>query len=307
MVRISPQVVFPFHGHTLRSESGLNINMLEGGRQTSDVTAIGNIAKKMLGWRASVPVANMGHDERLIESVYITEMRPPEGDIWNFSINIDREKCAPVLLVYGRRLKDPESDQRLTECDRAYYEIKYSEGIHREMLQEITKHTGYEGKEARQLRDILSTMWKLFVQKDLAKTRIMLRRKRKGIPGLAVFNSVMNIDNAATKRQEALFGLRDLGQENAASVEAEESGLVYIKMDGNIGNVVNGAGLAMATNDAIDYHGGKSANFLDAGGQATKETMVRAFDIVLRDERVKTIIVNVYGGELQTPGATERS
>ena len=67
-------------------------------------------------------------------------------------------------------------------------------------------------------------------------------------------------------------------------------------MDGDIGNVVNGAGLAMATNDAIGLYGGKSANFLDAGGQATKETMIKAFDIVLRDPRVRTILVNVYGG-----------
>ncbi|GKT44986.1 succinate--CoA ligase [ADP-forming] subunit beta, mitochondrial [Colletotrichum spaethianum] len=78
--------------------------------------------------------------------------------------------------------------------------------------------------------------------------------------------------------------------------EAEKYGLVYVKMDGNIGNVVNGAGLAMATNDAIALHGGASANFLDAGGQATKETMVKAFEIILRDERVKTILVNIYGG-----------
>jgi succinyl-CoA synthetase beta subunit len=73
---------------------------------------------------------------------------------------------------------------------------------------------------------------------------------------------------------------------------------VYIRLDGNIGNVVNGAGLAMATNDAISYYGGKSANFLDAGGQATKETMVDAFRIILRDERVKVILVNIYGGKL---------
>jgi succinyl-CoA synthetase beta subunit len=68
-------------------------------------------------------------------------------------------------------------------------------------------------------------------------------------------------------------------------------------MEGNIGNVVNGAGLAMATNDAIAYHGGASANFLDAGGQATKNTIQKAFEIILRDTRVKVILVNIYGGK----------
>lgn len=69
-------------------------------------------------------------------------------------------------------------------------------------------------------------------------------------------------------------------------------------MGGNIGNIVNGAGLAMATNDAIGMHGGRSANFLDAGGQATKETMMQAMGIVLRDERVRAVLINIYGGEL---------
>jgi succinyl-CoA synthetase beta subunit len=80
-------------------------------------------------------------------------------------------------------------------------------------------------------------------------------------------------------------------------IEAEKHGLVYVRLDGNIGNVVNGAGLAMATNDAVELYGGKSANFLDAGGQATKETMLGAFKIIMGDPRVKVILVNIYGGE----------
>ena len=83
----------------------------------------------------------------------------------------------------------------------------------------------------------------------------------------------------------------------SVEMEAKKYELVYVRMDGNIGNVVNGAGLAMATNDAIAYYGGSSANFLDAGGQATTETMKKAFDIILKDERVKTILVNIYGGK----------
>ncbi|KAJ4328885.1 hypothetical protein N0V84_000673 [Fusarium piperis] len=103
-------------------------------------------------------------------------------------------------------------------------------------------------------------------------------------------------DDAAQKRQPDLFALRDSAQEIQEEVEAEKYGLVYVRMDGNIGNVVNGAGLAMATNDAISLYGGSSANFLDAGGQATKETMLQAFGIIMRDERVKAILVNIYGG-----------
>ncbi|KAF5018072.1 hypothetical protein F66182_9971 [Fusarium sp. NRRL 66182] len=111
-----------------------------------------------------------------------------------------------------------------------------------------------------------------------------------------VTNSRFSFDDAAHKRQPDLFALRDTNQEVKQEVDAEKHGLVYVRMDGNIGNVVNGAGLAMATNDAISLYGGTSANFLDAGGQATKETMLQASGMILRDERVKKILVNIYGG-----------
>lgn len=110
-------------------------------------------------------------------------------------------------------------------------------------------------------------------------------------------------DDAAASRQPDLFALRSPSHEDPAEVEAEKHGLVYVRMEeqgqgGCVGNVVNGAGLAMATNDAVALHGGRSANFLDAGGRATKRTMIKAFDIVLRDERVTAVLVNIYGGEL---------
>ncbi|KAI1063577.1 hypothetical protein LB506_005329 [Fusarium annulatum] len=109
-------------------------------------------------------------------------------------------------------------------------------------------------------------------------------------------NSDFFFDDAARGRQQKLFSLRDKGQEIPEEVRAEKHGLVYVHMDGNIGNVVNGAGLAMATNDAISLYGGSSANFLDVGGQATKETMLQAFKIIMSDKRVKAILVNIYGG-----------
>ncbi|KAM0236960.1 hypothetical protein ACHAP5_009250 [Fusarium lateritium] len=91
--------------------------------------------------------------------------------------------------------------------------------------------------------------------------------------------------------------MRAKDQEVKEEVYAEEHGLVYIKMEGSIGTVVNGAGLASATNDAISLYGGSSANFLDAGGQATKETMLQAFKIIIADQNVKSILVNIFGGE----------
>ncbi|KAM0262655.1 hypothetical protein ACHAPA_009169 [Fusarium lateritium] len=96
--------------------------------------------------------------------------------------------------------------------------------------------------------------------------------------------------------------MRAKEQEVKEEVYAEEHGLVYIKMEGSIGTVVNGAGLASATNDAISLYGGSSANFLDAGGQATKETMLQAFKIIIADQNVKSILVNIFGGEYDALG-----
>ena len=98
------------------------------------------------------------------------------------------------------------------------------------------------------------------------------------------------------KRQEEILALRDLSEEEPLEIEASKHGLNYIKLDGTIGCMVNGAGLAMATMDIIKLYGEKPANFLDVGGGATKEQVMNAFKIILSDESVKGILVNIFGG-----------
>ncbi|KAI8259713.1 hypothetical protein K4K58_002469 [Colletotrichum sp. SAR11_239] len=150
-------------------------------------------------------------------------------------------------------------------------------------------------KKKENLRSVLRGLCQVFKSKDVTSLEVypIINAIDETI---TCVDTKITIDDAASKRQEDIFALRDRAHGIAEEAEAEKYGLVYVKMDGNIGNVVNGAGLAMATNDAIALHGGASANFLDAGGQATKETMVKAFEIILRDTRVKTILVNIYGG-----------
>ena len=142
-------------------------------------------------------------------------------------------------------------------------------------------------------------MHKLFKDKDATLLEVNPLVKSEG-GRFTCIDAKFSFDNAAEKRQKDIFALRESTPSEANEMEAEKYGLVYIRLDGNIGNVVNGAGLAMATNDAIALHGGASANFLDAGGQATKETIIKAFEIILRDERVKCVLVNIYGGMLKT-------
>jgi succinyl-CoA synthetase beta subunit len=106
----------------------------------------------------------------------------------------------------------------------------------------------------------------------------------------------LGFDDNAEFRQQDIFALRDISQEEPSEVEAQAAGLNFIKLDGSIGCLVNGAGLAMATMDVLTLHGGQPANFLDVGGGATPETVKKAFQILLRDPKVKSIFINIFGG-----------
>ena len=113
---------------------------------------------------------------------------------------------------------------------------------------------------------------------------------------LLCLDAKINIDDNALYRHPELVALRDISQEDKREVRAREWDLNYISLDGEIGCMVNGAGLAMATMDLIKLHGGEPANFLDVGGTATKERVAEAFKIILSDENVKGILVNIFGG-----------
>ena len=138
---------------------------------------------------------------------------------------------------------------------------------------------------------------KAFLEKDCALAEINPLVVTGGGEVIAL-DAKMTFDDNALFRQPQVVEMRDLAEEDAAEVEAAEHGLSYVNLDGNIGCLVNGAGLAMATMDIIKFHGGEPANFLDVGGGATADQVAQAFRIILRDDRVKGILVNIFGGIL---------
>jgi succinyl-CoA synthetase beta subunit len=142
---------------------------------------------------------------------------------------------------------------------------------------------------------ILLGLYKLFLERDLSLVEINpLVVTDQG--GLLALDGKINIDDNALYRQKSLAALRDVAQEDAKETKAREHDLNYIALDGNIGCMVNGAGLAMATMDLIKLHGGMPANFLDVGGGTTKERVAEAFKLILSDLNVKAILVNIFGG-----------
>ncbi|HEU4813793.1 MAG TPA: succinate--CoA ligase subunit beta, partial [Xanthomonadaceae bacterium] len=150
-------------------------------------------------------------------------------------------------------------------------------------------------KQVNQLTKIMLGLYKLFNEKDLALVELNpLAILKSG--DLAVLDGKVNSDDNASFRHPELVAMRDIRQEDETEVKASQYDLNYVTMDGNIGCMVNGAGLAMATMDVIKLEGGEPANFLDVGGGANKERVTEAFKLILSSDKVEAIFVNIFGG-----------
>ena len=154
---------------------------------------------------------------------------------------------------------------------------------------------GLEGKQVNAAVKLLLGVYKAFVDTDASLVEIN-PLVVTGTDEVIALDAKLNFDDNALYRHPAIAELRDEGEEDPAEAEAQRHDLNYITLDGNIGCMVNGAGLAMATMDIIKLHGGEPANFLDVGGAATRERVTEAFKIILSDANVKGILVNIFGG-----------
>src|SRR5690606_25025241 len=160
---------------------------------------------------------------------------------------------------------------------------------------ELAFQLGLEGDQIKQFTNIFLGLAKLFQDKDLALLEINpLVITNEG--NLHCLDAKIVIDSNALYRHKDLQAMRDPSQEDPREAHAAEWELNYVALDGNIGCMVNGAGLAMGTMDIVKLHGGKPANFLDVGGGATKERVVEAFKIILSDTNVKAVFINIFGG-----------
>lgn len=160
---------------------------------------------------------------------------------------------------------------------------------------ELAFQLGLKGDQVKQFVHIFIGLGKLFVDYDLALLEVNpLVIKKDG--NLHCLDAKLNIDSNAIYRQPKLRGMQDPSQDDPREAHAAKWELNYVALDGNIGCMVNGAGLAMGTMDIVNLHGGKPANFLDVGGGATEERVTEAFKIILSDENVAAVLVNIFGG-----------
>jgi len=173
--------------------------------------------------------------------------------------------------------------------------VNFVQGLQPYQTRDLGFALGLNAKQVGQLTKIMLGLYKLFNEKDLALVELNpLAILTNG--ELAVLDGKINSDDNANFRHPELVAMRDIRQEDETEVRASQYDLNYVTMDGNIGCMVNGAGLAMATMDVIKLNGGEPANFLDVGGGATKERVTEAFKLILSSKDVKAIFVNIFGG-----------
>jgi len=173
--------------------------------------------------------------------------------------------------------------------------VNFVQGLQPYQCRELGFALGLNAKQVNQLTMIMLGLYRLFNEKDLALVELNpLAILTDG--NLAVLDGKVNSDDNATFRHADLAAMRDIRQEDPTEVLASQHDLNYVTMDGNIGCMVNGAGLAMATMDVIALNGGEPANFLDVGGGATKARVTEAFKLILSSDKVRAIFVNIFGG-----------
>ncbi|MCR4411537.1 MAG: ADP-forming succinate--CoA ligase subunit beta [Thermoguttaceae bacterium] len=210
-------------------------------------------------------------------------------------IVVDRNAKRPVLIASAEGGVEIEQVAAATP-ERIFREPFHPDvGLASYQARKLAKKLGLAGPTVRKAEQFMKALCRVFVARDCSLVEINpLVLTAEG--DLLALDAKMTFDDNALFRHADLVGLRDLAEEQPAEIRAAEEGLSYVKLDGNIGCLVNGAGLAMATMDLIQLHGGRPANFLDVGGGANVHQVTEAFRILLDDQNVRAVLVNIFGG-----------
>ena len=249
-------------------------------------------ATRMLGM--TLVTHQTGPKGRLVRRLYIEEGAAIEKEFY-LSLLVDRETSRVSVVASTEGGMDIEEVAHSTPEKIQTFSIDPVTGVfpHHSLL--LSKALGLTGEAAKQARTLLPALYKAFVDKDMAMLEIN-PLILTGDGGLRVLDAKISFDDNALYRHPDVVALRDETEEDAKEIEASKYDLSYITLDGEIGCMVNGAGLAMATMDIIKLYGAEPANFLDVGGGASKEKVTAAFKIITADPNVKGILVNIFGG-----------
>jgi succinyl-CoA synthetase beta subunit len=250
-------------------------------------------SKKMMGKILKTP--QTGPEGKVVKRLYIEEASDISKEFY-LSCLVDREtsKIAFISSTEGGMDIEKVAAEKPEKIITNKIEFK-DEGPNKEEIKSIISIFNFDDSQKNIASKLIKSLYKIILEKDASLIEInpLIINKDKQ---LICLDAKMNFDDNAIFRRPEILKLRDLNEEDPAEIEASKYDLAYIKLNGSIGCMVNGAGLAMATMDIIKLYGKEPANFLDVGGGASKEKVSAAFKLILLDKNVKGILINIFGG-----------
>ena len=263
----------------------------KGGVQISNTSEDARkIAMGMMG--NTLVTKQTGNEGKLVKRVYLEAGCEIDREYY-LSILLDRNQSKLMLMVSDAGGIDIEDVAEKTP-ERIHY-IHFDNSKNIIVSDNLQKKLNFSINEFSQFKEIISNLCRAYVEIDASLIEInplVVTKDEK----LILLDAKINIDDNALFRQQEIEKLKDTSEENKLELEASENDMAYIKLDGKIGCMVNGAGLAMATMDIIKQFGMEPANFLDLGGTANKERAIKAFKIIQSDQNVKSVFINIFGG-----------
>ena len=235
-----------------------------------------------------------GPEGKEVKRIYIQEAYDIEKELY-LSCLVDREtsKIAFISSTEGGMDIEKVAEKNPEKITTTKIDLKKT--LSSEDIEKIISPFSFEPDQKKDVENLLNALFNSLINKDASLIEInplVITKQKK----LICLDAKMNFDDNAMYRRPEILKLRDLNEEDPAEIEAGNFGLSYIKLNGSIGCMVNGAGLAMATMDIIKLYGKEPANFLDVGGGASKEQVSAAFKLILSDKKVKGILINIFGG-----------
>ena len=249
-------------------------------------------AKKMLG--KTLVTKQTGSKGKIVNRLYIEEGCDIKKEYY-LSMLVDRSSSSISIIVSTEGGMEIEEVAEKEPEKIITVNVSGDPEIDQKSLSTLIKGLGISESQSDDFSNQIQKIYKTFLTSDASLVEVN-PFVLNGDGNFLALDAKVSIDDNALYKQKDIFEMRDETEEDEAEVEASKHELNYIKLDGSIGCMVNGAGLAMGTMDIIQLHGGSPANFLDVGGGATKERVAKAFSIILQDQNVKVILVNIFGG-----------
>jgi succinyl-CoA synthetase beta subunit len=249
-------------------------------------------AAKMLG--TQMATYQSGGRALPVNEVLISEANDIAKELY-LSCLVDRSTRAITFIASARGGVDIEQVAHETPDEIHVVDVDFVQGLQPYQCRQIGFGMGLNARQVGQLTKIMQGLYRMFNELDISLVELN-PLAIVGTGDLMALDGKLNADDNALFRQPKLEAMRDRSQEDPVEAAAADHNLNYVQMDGDIGCMVNGAGLAMATMDVIKLNGGEPANFLDVGGGATKERVNEAFKLILSSDRIKAILVNIFGG-----------